>query len=354
MVLEIHGVSKAFNGVQVVDNASLSIRSGETLAFLGPSGCGKSTLLQMVAGFVTLDSGDIRLHGESIIAKPPYRRGIGLVFQHYALFPHMTVAANIEYGLRAAQAPAADRQLRVREMVALLKLEGLERRYPGELSGGQKQRVAIARTLAVHPELLLLDEALSALDKNLREAMQIELSLLLRQLGISTIFVTHDQREAFGIADRIAVMEQGRILQVDTPETIYRQPGSGFIADFLGSSSSLNVDVRRSANGLEVVTHVGVSFCLPPGDSEPMVGRSRLILRAEEVTLSSAPTAVHQERPATVHLATFLGSTVRYVVALQDHQIVVEAPPRGGALFDVGGQVFLDFEPGRTHLVAAA
>jgi ABC-type Fe3+/spermidine/putrescine transport system ATPase subunit len=351
MDLEIEGISKSFNGVLVVDRASLSVRRGEILAFLGPSGCGKSTLLQTVAGFVTPDAGEIRLRGRTITAVPPHRRGVGLVFQHYALFPHMTVRGNIEYGLNAAGATRADIARRVAEMVGLLKLGGLESRYPGELSGGQKQRVAIARTLAVRPDLLLLDEALSALDKNLREAMQIELSLLLRQLQITTVFVTHDQREAFGIADRIAVMEHGRVIQIDTPERIYRQPRSAFIADFLGSSSSVGVEVRRDRDGCAVISPAGLSFRVE--QDQAVAGPGRLILRAEDITLSTGATAVHSGLPATVQLATFLGSTIRYVVALQDSQVVVEAPPGRGGRFSEGDQVFLDFAPERVHLVPA-
>lgn len=352
--LEILGVSKSYGLNKVVNDASLTVRRGEILAILGPSGCGKSTLLQMVAGFVTPDAGAIRLRGRTITHMPPNRRGVGLVFQHYALFPHMTVRGNIEYGLRTSGVARDDMNQRVDEMVALLKLQGLEKRYPGELSGGQKQRVAIARTLAIRPELLLLDEALSALDKNLRESMQIELSLLLRQLEISTVFVTHDQREAFGIADRIAVLEHGRVVQVDTPERVYHQPRDAFIADFLGSSSNLEVQVRCMGGQMAVVAKGGLAFQVTDHGGFPASGAARMILRAEEVALSAVATAVHRESPGTVQLATFLGATIRYVVALQERQIVVEAPPGMAARFAQGDRVFLDFAPDRVHMVPIA
>lgn len=348
--LEIRSVRKRFGAVDAVKDASLQVGRGEILAFLGPSGCGKSTLLQIIAGFVDADAGDIFVRGRSLTGVPAHLRRTGLVFQHYALFPNMTVRRNIEYGLRAAGEERDSMRRRVAEAVALLKLDGLEERYPNELSGGQKQRVAIARTLAIRPDVLLLDEALSALDKNLREAMQIELSVLLRQLQITTILVTHDQREAFGIADRIAVMEAGRIVQTDAPEAIYHQPRSAFILSFLGSSSELPVDIEGPSSGQRLSGPSGIGFALD-GSRSLQAGKATLYLRAEEIRIATRPTAVHASAPGSLAFSTFLGSAVRYVIDLAGRQIVVELPPQDAPHLAYGANVYLDFDPARAHIL---
>src|SRR5260370_467399 len=245
--LVLDNICKSFDGHVAVDRCDLVLKRGEIVALLGASGCGKSTLLDMVAGLGDPDYGTISLHGKVINAIPPYRRNVAMVFQHYAMFPHLTVADNIAYGLTARRRDKAEIAARVDEMVALLQLGGLEKRYPAQLSGGQRQRVAVARALAVRPEMLLLDEAFSALDRNLREDMQLELSLLLRRLMVTTVLVTHDQREAFALADRIAIMERGRIAQIGTPEDVYRKPGSSSVLRFLGTTNRFTANSIRQA-----------------------------------------------------------------------------------------------------------
>jgi ABC-type Fe3+/spermidine/putrescine transport system ATPase subunit len=335
--LELKDVEKRFGTVAAVDRCSLAVARGEILALLGPSGCGKTTLLNLVAGFEDPDAGDIRLAGRSLLGVPANRRNMGMVFQQYALFPHMTVAANIAYGLEARTLPRDEIAKRVDENIALLHLDGLEKRYPAELSGGQRQRVAVARALAIRPDLLLFDEAFSALDKNLRETMQVELSLLLRRLGITAILVTHDQREAFALADRIAVMERGRIVQAGPPREVYRQPRSAFVLEFLGSTN--RIPVRLEGGRLLAA---GLDFTLPGVES----GIDGVYLRTEDLGLSDAPTAVHPGPAGVIALATFLGGVQRYVVSLGELSLVSDRPP-GEADRAVGDRVYLAFDPER-------
>jgi putrescine transport system ATP-binding protein len=233
--LRVSQLSKHFNDVKAVDQVSLDIAQGEIFALLGGSGCGKSTLLRMLAGFESPSSGEIHLAGEPIGALPPYERPINMMFQSYALFPHLTVAQNIAFGLERDRLPKAEVQARVQEMLALVQLKPYAQRKPHQLSGGQQQRVALARSLAKRPRLLLLDEPLGALDKKLREQTQIELVAILKKVGVTCVMVTHDQEEAMAMADRIAVMRDGRILQMGAPKDIYETPNSRFVAEFIGN-----------------------------------------------------------------------------------------------------------------------
>jgi putrescine transport system ATP-binding protein len=233
-LLRIEGVVKTFDGLRAVDQVTLDVRAGEFFALLGPSGCGKTTLLRMLAGFETPDQGRILLGGRDIAQVLPHQRPINMMFQNYALFPHLSVRDNIAFGLKRAGMARANIETRVSEMLALVKLEGLEKRKPDQLSGGQKQRVALARSLARRPQVLLLDEPLAALDKKLRESTQLELMELQRRLGMTFIIVTHDQEEAMTVAGRIGVMDAGRLDQVATPRELYETPGSRWIAEFIG------------------------------------------------------------------------------------------------------------------------
>lgn len=355
--LVLDNLCKSFDGVVAVDRCDLALRRGEIVALLGASGCGKSTLLNMIAGFETPDYGSISLRGKVMNAIPPHRRNVAMVFQHYAMFPHLTVAENIAYGLTARRLDKAETRARVADMVGLLHLGGLEKRFPAQLSGGQRQRVAVARALAVRPDILLLDEAFSALDRNLREDMQLELSLLLRRLSVTTVLVTHDQREAFALADRIAIMEGGRIAQIGTPEEVYRQPRSSSVLRFLGTTNRLSGILSRRGDGFWLA--ISPAIALPaPQDSVGATpeGPVHVDLRAEDIVLSLSPTAAHGASPGRVALRTFLGAQERIVVEWAGSQIVVDRPAQPGALqavLGVGDEVYLDFDPAACRLQKA-
>jgi putative spermidine/putrescine transport system ATP-binding protein/spermidine/putrescine transport system ATP-binding protein len=264
--LQIEGVTKRFGNVVALSDAALDVAQGEILTLLGPSGGGKTTLLNLVAGFLIPDSGIIRIENRPITDMPPYRREIGVLFQNYALFPHMNVASNVGYGLKMRNLPRADIRRRVAEVLALVQLTGYEERKPRQLSGGQQQRVALARALAISPKVLLLDEPFSALDKGLRASMQIELKDIQRRLGVTTIFVTHDQSEALSLSDRIAVISAGRIRQIGTPDEIYRRPADRFVAGFVGDVNVLRATLGRFEGDAALVS-VGATTLTVPAQS---------------------------------------------------------------------------------------
>ncbi len=252
-LLELDRVGKSFGPNTAVEEFSLAVAKGEFISFLGPSGCGKTTTLQMIAGFLDPSRGAIRLEGKNLVAVPPAKRGLGIVFQSYALFPHMTAAENVAFGLEMRKIPRSEREERVRSALALVGLAGYESRHPRRMSGGQQQRVALARALVIRPSVLLLDEPLSNLDARLREDMQIELRQIQRNLGTTTILVTHDQIEAMSLSDRIVVMSKGRIEQIGTPQQVYEQPASAFVAQFLGKTNEFAASVDRTAAETKVV-----------------------------------------------------------------------------------------------------
>src|SRR5438105_2398721 len=249
-LLEISAVSKQFGAVTAVDRVSLSIERGEFFALLGPYGCGKTTLLRLIAGFETPEAGRIVIDGTDITAVPPYARPVNMMFQSYALFPHLDVAGNIAFGLKQEGMPRQRRAARVEEMLALVQMTGFAKRRPHELSGGQKQRVALARALAKMPKLLLLDEPLAALDRKLREETRLELRGIQERVGTTFLVVTHDQEEALGMASRIAVMERGRLVQIGAPAEIYERPNSRFVADFVGAVNLFEGEVAAGFNKL--------------------------------------------------------------------------------------------------------
>ncbi len=286
-LLRIDAVVKKFGGFRAVDRLSLDIRSGEFFALLGPSGCGKTTLLRMLAGFETPDEGRILLNGKDIAQVLPHQRPVNMMFQNYALFPHLSVRDNIAFGLKRAGMLRQEIDARVAEMVALVKLEGLEKRKPDQLSGGQKQRVALARSLARRPQVLLLDEPLAALDKKLRESTQLELMELQRRLGMTFIIVTHDQEEAMTVASRIGVMDAGRLEQVATPRELYEAPASRWIAEFVGEINLFDGQVEpHGSNRLAVSTRdAGTIFAAQP--RQPVTKTNVCVaIRPEKVKLS--------------------------------------------------------------------
>src|SRR5260370_21633963 len=349
--LVLDNICKSFDGHVAVDRCDLVLKRGEIVALLGASGCGKSTLLNMIAGFEDPDYGTISLHGEVINAIQPYRRNVAMVFQHYAMLPHLTVADNIGYGLTARRLSKGEIAARVDEMVALLQLGGLEKRYPAQLSGGQRQRVAVARALAVRPDMLLLDEAFSALDRNLREDMQLELSLLLRRLKVTTVLVTHDQREAFALADRIAIMERGRIAQIGTPEEVYRKPGSSSELRCVATTNRVTSDVPVIG---EVSIVPGLLITSPL--TRIRAGALLVDIRPADIAVSSEPTPRHRTAPAQVVLRTFLGSQERIVLKLDSYQVVIDRPAQVALRQEplaIGQQVYLEFDPASCRLSAA-
>lgn len=329
-LLRIDAVAKKFGGFRAVDKLSLDIRAGEFFALLGPSGCGKTTLLRMLAGFETPDEGRILLDGKDIAQVLPHERPVNMMFQNYALFPHLSVRDNIAFGLKRAGMPRAKINTRVAEMVALVKLEGLEKRKPDQLSGGQKQRVALARSLARRPQVLLLDEPLAALDKKLRESTQLELTELQRRLGMTFIIVTHDQQEAMTVASRIGVMDAGRLEQVATPRELYEAPASRWIAEFVGEVNLFEGQVEpHNGHRLAVATRdAGTIFAAQP--RQPVTKTNVCIaIRPEKVKLSRrgpAPDAL--DTPAINRMegvvtdVGYLGGFTTYKVKLNSGAVV--------------------------------
>ncbi len=334
--LEIDGVQKRFALTTAVEDFRLDVARGEFVSFLGPSGCGKTTTLRMIAGFESPTAGRIRIDGVDVTHRAPNRRNVGMVFQSYALFPNMTVADNVGFGLRVARRPAREIRQRVEEMLALIKLPDLGSRYPYQLSGGQQQRVALARALAIRPQVLLLDEPLSALDAKIRVALRTEIRGIQRELGITTIYVTHDQEEALSMSDRIVVMSQGRIEQIGTPFEIYNFPRTAFVASFVGTLNILPGRVEDPARGAILVD--GQPIVAAAGLEGARAGEARLIaLRPESVTLDGAAADGRNRLAGTVEDVHFLGSVVRIRIRFREHAVWLDtfnnprlAPPARG------------------------
>ncbi|HEY4910190.1 MAG TPA: ABC transporter ATP-binding protein, partial [Methylomirabilota bacterium] len=283
MEISIREVVKRFGAVTAVDRADLAVHDGELFTLLGPSGCGKTTLLRLLAGFYQPDAGEIRFGDRVVSGLPPYERNIGMVFQNYALWPHMTVAGNVAYGLKLRKLGATEVAARLAEGLRKVNLTGFESRYPGQLSGGQQQRVALARALVLNPDILLLDEPLSNLDAKIRVQVRAEIRKLQRELGITTIYVTHDQEEALSLSDRVAVMKDGRVLQVGAPKELYERPRTRFVADFVGTNNLVPGRVSgRAGADLVVDTAVGTLRAVSSG---PVGERCVLAIRPENVAI---------------------------------------------------------------------
>ena len=332
----IEHVSFGYGATPVLEDINLEVEKGEFFAFLGPSGSGKTTLLRLVAGFGTPASGRILIGERDISALPPWNRNVGMVFQNYALWPHMTVAKNVAFGLERRRLPRTEISRRVQSALALVGLTGLEDRRPAQLSGGQQQRVALARTLVIEPEVLLLDEPLSNLDAKLRVEMRAELKTLQRKLGLTAIYVTHDQEEANAIADRMAVLEGGRIQQVGAPADLYDHPANRFVATFLGTANLIEGRIEtggRFAADNIVLAGVGGT-----------PGPACISIRPQDVLLGPASSGVG----AVVAEREFLGSIIRYRVRINKQDVIVDAAHhREGELFDVGAAVGVVFNPRR-------
>jgi sulfate transport system ATP-binding protein len=327
MSIRIEQVTKLYQGSPVVNDVSIEIAAGEFFVLLGPSGSGKSTLLRALAGLVTIDHGRIALHGRDVTRLPARARGVGLVFQHYALFRHMTVADNIEFALRVRRMRAAERRHRRKELLQLVALEGFDARYPAQLSGGQQQRVAVARALAHEPAVLLLDEPFGALDAKIRVELRETVRAVQRRLGMTTILVTHDQEEAFSLADRIGVMQMGRLLELGTPEALYRTPGTRFVATFLGAANLFLGDV--SSHGLQL----GNATIAPghAGLADSAGSEAVLVVRPEDIELAPAGTLPQSRHFAsgTVQSLSFAGHQQHVLIRLDQRSSIEPAVAKG-------------------------
>jgi len=333
--LTLQSLSKVFGDFTAVRDVDLSVAKGEFVSLLGPSGCGKTTTLQMIAGLVDPTNGAITLDRRDITREKPSRRGLGIVFQSYALFPHMTVAENVAFGLEMRKVAKAERDRRVKEILGLVHLAPMAERYPRQLSGGQRQRVAIARALVIEPPVLLLDEPLSNLDAKLREEMQFELRRIQRSVGTTTIMVTHDQAEALSISDRVVVMEQGRMTQIDAPYRLYERPATAFISSFVGKMNRIEAVWRGGRAEAGGVALSSEAASLPDGSS------AILTLRPEKILLRPAGQGLLDGRVAS---RFFLGSYWLFNVETPVGTILVSAPNQGGEPAGEGESVALDWQ----------
>lgn len=333
--LNIKNLKKSFGANTVVHDFSLAVEKGEFISFLGPSGCGKTTVLRMIAGFESPDQGVIEINGQDVVDLKPNKRNIGMVFQAYALFPNMTVAQNVAFGLRVSGKPKAEIDATVKEMLELIRLEHLADRFPYQMSGGQQQRVALARALATKPQVLLLDEPLSALDAKIRISLREEIRAIQRQLGITTVFVTHDQEEALSISDRIVVMHEGKADQIGTPFDIYNRPASRFVASFVGTLNMLEARVTDPQQNHADLG--GAIITVPQSLSAHKQGDMvTLALRPEAISLDASP-ARDSKAEVIVQDVHFLGSVIRTRVMLGGNQLSFDSfnnpavrPPQHG------------------------
>ena len=339
---------KRYGDFTALNGVSLDIREGEFFTLLGPSGCGKTTLLRMIAGFNSIEGGDFYFGEKRINDVAAHKRDIGMVFQNYAIFPHLTVKENVAYGLKARKTPKAEIDTRVEEALKLVQISHLADRKPNELSGGQQQRVALARAFVIEPSVLLMDEPLSNLDAKLRVQMRTVIKKLQRRLGITTIYVTHDQEEALAISDRIAVMKDGNIMQIGTPNEIYAKPQNPFVAGFIGVSNFMDCDIRGGENGVADVSIQGeLSIQVPV--RRAFTGKGKISARPEQLFFSK------EGMPGKILFSTFLGDFIEYEVELDDGQslIVNEYTKDTTEVHTDGERVFLSFDPARISLYQA-
>ena len=322
--VSVEGVTKSFGGATAVDDVTLKVRKGEFLTLLGPSGCGKTTLLNLIAGFLEPERGEIFIDGEVVTRVPPYLRSTGMVFQNYALFPHMTVNQNVAFGLKMRKVPAGEIEARVALALEMVRMPKMGGRSPRQLSGGQQQRVALARALVINPKVVLLDEPFSAIDKNLRGEMQVELKQIQKRVGITTLFVTHDQSEALSLSDRIAVMSHGRIEQLSEPAQLYRSPASSFVASFIGDINRLPCVMASGEGGDAFLDVCGQRVRLPAARAAGLpVGSSALLfVRPEELALAPPADATANLGTGIVETHVYQGTHVDVYVRYEAGMVV--------------------------------
>jgi spermidine/putrescine ABC transporter ATP-binding subunit len=346
--LELENLTKHYGPVKALDGVDLDVRRGEFLTLLGPSGSGKTTLLMIVAGFVIPDQGRVRLDGQDLTRVPPYSRGLGMVFQHYALFPHMSVFDNVAFALRMRKTAAGEVRRAVTETLAMVHLEGMQDRLPSQLSGGQQQRVSLARALVYRPRLLLMDEPLGALDKKLREMMQIELKHIQQQVGITVLSVTHDQEEALTLSDRVAVMNHGHLEQIGSADQLYEAPENRFVADFIGETNFLDVRVDSTDNGWMTVSSPSISeFRIPNRPGLAGLESIQLSIRPEKIVFVAESSELECTAAAVVREVVYMGDTTRFYVRLsRGEELVVKQHNRYGVQLPVkDDQVVIGWSP---------
>ena len=354
--IALEGVSKRFGKTAAVSDVTLEIGEGEFFSLLGPSGCGKTTTLRMIAGFEVPDEGRIVLQGRDVTSIPPNKRPLNMVFQQYALFPHMSVYDNVAFGLKVKRVPRGEHRDRIHEMLRVVALDGFERRRPAQLSGGQQQRVALARALVNRPAALLLDEPLGALDVKLRRQMQLELKRIQHELGTTFVYVTHDQEEALAMSDRIAVMSGGRVDQIGGPREIYERPTTPFVADFIGSLNAFEVTIGELVGGFAVARpRPGDRVVVPLGEGATVGDTLRVAVRPERVEMVAAGDPVPEEGSrleGTIDDVVFLGMYTQFLVetafgVVASHRLADESL----APFQVGTRVVLSWEPEQTSVL---
>ena len=355
--VELIGLTKRFKDTVAVDDINLEIKHGEFLFLLGPSGCGKTTTLRMIGGLEAPSAGTVKIKGQTVNGVPPEKRDTATVFQRWALFPHKTVTENVGFGLKMKKKPRQDIVRKVRECLEMVNLSGLENRYPSQLSGGQKQRVALARALVVEPAVLLLDEPLSALDLKLRQQMRFEIKRIQKNVSVTTVFVTHDQTEALAMADRIVVMNEGRIEQIGSPHNIYFNPVSRFTSDFIGETNFLPGCIAAQEGDTVVVElNDGGRIRAQRTGDEPCPTDVVVGIRPEQISLShQASTATENVLRGKVMDVTFMGSTQRFQVAFGDRMIVVEDVVGAGSesCWHPTEDVYLEIQPGACLVLPA-
>jgi spermidine/putrescine ABC transporter ATP-binding subunit len=346
--VELRGVTKRYDGIAAVQNVDLTVGSGEFVAILGPSGCGKTTTLRLIAGFLRPDAGTVSIRGQVVNDVPPHKRDFSMVFQNYALFPHLSVYDNIAFGLKITRVAKEEIRQRVARVLDMVNLTGLESRLPRQLSGGQQQRVALARAIVMNPAVLLLDEPLSNLDLKMRQSMRIEIKQIQQKLGITTIFVTHDQEEALTMSDRIVVMHQGRIEQIGTPCEIYERPKTTFVADFIGFSNLIPGNPARAGSGgaIDFVTDTGLCIRTIERPDIPLDEVSNLLIRPERIRIETTPPTNSSTNvfTGTIRGVVYLGAVIRYQVEAGGLLLTVDST-NTGRLLHTGDDVYLSWAP---------
>jgi spermidine/putrescine transport system ATP-binding protein len=351
--VRLEGLAKRFDQVVAVDGIDLDIPSGEFFSLLGPSGCGKTTTLRMIGGFERPDEGRILLDGRDMAQTPPHKRPVNTVFQNYALFPHLSVAENVAFGLRLQKVGRDDSGRRVSEALRLVRLEGYEDRRPTQLSGGQQQRVALARALVLNPAVLLLDEPLGSLDAKLRKALQIELKSIQEEVGITFIYVTHDQEEALTMSDRIAVMSNGKVVQVGPPKEVYEAPATAYVADFLGVSNLMDARAEGSADG-RCRVRLGEFALVAEAGETGSSGDVKVVIRPERIQVEDGRTDGENRIPGMVERTVYLGPTMQVIVQLPEGRVVQAMIPNRGEEhgFAQGASVTLHLPPEDLRVLA--